>query len=155
MAFGDMQLTAVGNLTDDPETRYTSSGVAVVAFTVAVNPKVRDKDTGKWVDGDPSFLRVQAWRDLGEHVAASLTRGDRVVVQGRMREERWEKDGERRSRWMLTADSVGADLTFATVKISKTSRRQDAPPNDPWETASPTRPQAAAVPADADQDPPF
>jgi single-strand DNA-binding protein len=153
MAIGEMQTTAVGNITHDPETRFTPSGLLVCSFTVAVNPKVRDKESGKWTDGEPSFLRVQAWRDLGEHVAESLVRGDRVIVTGSLREERWEKDGEKHSRWTLTADSVGADLTFATVKVSKTTRQHDAPADDAWATASKTRPAQDA--AGGTEDRPF
>lgn len=160
MAIGDITLTAVGNLTGDPELRFTPSGTAVAAFTVAVNPRTRDKDTGQWTDGEPSYVPCQAWRDLGEHVAESLTRGDRVIVAGRWREEHWEKDGEKRSRWTLTADSVGADLTWATVKVSKSARTQGvnggAPPDDAWATASKTRPtQTAGASSAGSDDPPF
>lgn len=147
MAIGEMTLTAVGNLTGDPELRFTPNGAAVADFSIAVNPKVYDKTSGKWTDGEPSFVRVQAWRDLAEHVAESLAKGDRAIVAGRWNEQRWEKDGEKRSRWVLTADSVGADLTFATVKVSKSSRTNGgAPPDDAWATASKTRPEQ---PADA------
>lgn len=156
MAIGEMQLTAVGNLTKDPEMRYTPSGVAVAAFAVAVNARQYDKETGKWVDGGTSFVDVQCWRDLAEHVAESLVRGDRVVITGRYKQDHWEKDGEKRSRWTLTADEVGAALSFATVKVAKSARSQDTPPDDAWASASKTRPaQVAGDPGGFEPDPPF
>jgi single-strand DNA-binding protein len=152
MAIGDITLTAVGNLTGDVELRFTSSGQAVAEFTIAVNPRERDAATGNYRDGDPSFVSVQVWRQLAENCAESLTKGTRVIATGRWREERWEdKEGQKRSRWRLTADSVGPDLTFATAKLNRTTRRAETPPGDPWATGSPNRP--------ADQspqgDPPF
>src|SRR6266511_989765 len=93
----DNQITIVGNLTDDPELRYTPNGAAVVNFSVAVTPRIRDEGGG-WKDGDTSFFRVNAWRTLAENTAESLTRGSRVVVVGRLRQRSWETpEGERRS----------------------------------------------------------
>lgn len=163
MAIGEITLTAVGNLTGEPELRFTQQGVAVTQFTVAVNPKEFDKAAGQWKDGSPSFVRVECWRNLAENVAESLTRGARVVVTGRWREEHWEKDGQKYSAWRLTADAVGADLTFATVKIAKTGRSTEAAPDDPWASASRTRPPAASstpapaasTPGRAADEPPF
>lgn len=142
MAIGDITLTAVGNLTGDPELRFTPSGQAVAEFTIAVNPRERDAQTGTYKDGDPSFVAVQVWRQLAENCAESLTRGMRVIATGRFREERWEdKEGQKHNRWRLTADSVGPDLTFATATLKKTARRSEAPPDDPWANGSPARPQ--------------
>lgn len=148
MPIGEIQLTAVGNLTDNPELRFTQTGVAVAAFTVAVNPREFDKESGKYKDGEPSFVRVQCWRQLAENCAESLTRGMRVVVHGRWREEHWQdaQTGEKRAAWRLTADAVGVDLTWVTAKVSRSGRSQDTPPDDPWASASKTRP---AVPAQA------
>lgn len=156
MAIGDITLTAVGNLTGDPEMRFTPQGIAVAAFTIAVNPKEKDQ-AGKWVDAEPSYVRVQCWRTLAENVCESLTRGTRVVVTGRWREERWEKDGEKHSAWRLTADSVGVDLTFATVTVKKTARRTENPPDDPWANGSRSRPEpaGAAQSGGFSEDPPF
>jgi len=92
----DNQITIVGNLTDDPELRYTPNGAAVVNFSVAVTPRIRDEGGG-WKDGDTSFFRVNAWRTLAENTAESLTRGSRVVVVGRLRQRSWETpEGARR-----------------------------------------------------------
>lgn len=140
---GEILTTVVGNLTADPEVRFTPSGVAVAAFTVAVNPRTFDRQSGEWKDGEPSFMRCQAWRQLGEHVAESLHKGDRVIVTGRLSEERWEKDGQQRSAWRLTADAVGAELSYATASVNRVIRKygEEAPPDDPWATASRTRPE--------------
>jgi single-strand DNA-binding protein len=155
MALGDISITAVGNLTDVPELRFTPTGTAVCAFTVAVNPKTYNGESGKWEDaGAASFLRVQCWKDLAENVAGSLAKGDRVIVSGRIRQEKWEDKAtsEKRSDWKMTADSVGPDLAFATAKVSKTVRANGTGPDDPWTTASRTRPTSA--PANA-ADAPF
>ena len=156
MALGEIQTTIVGNLTDDPELRFTPNGQAVVAFTVAVNPRTFDRQANEWRDGDPSYVRCQAWRQLAENAAESLHKGDRVVAAGRFREERWEdKDtGQQRSAWRLTADALGPDLTWATATVKKAARRAgagDAPPDDPWATASATRPATVG----ASDEPPF
>lgn len=147
MSIGDIQTTVVGNLTDAPELRFTPAGAAVVSFTVAVNPREYDRESGQWKDGEASFVRCQAWRQLAENVAESLNRGDRVVVTGRLREERWEQDGAKRSAWRLTADAVGAELSWATAAVKRAARRseRDAPPDDPWGTGSVRRPAATVA----------
>lgn len=156
MALGDMTLTVVGNLTDAPDLRFTPAGVAVAVFTVAVNPREWDRQANQWRDVDPSFVRVQAWRQLAEHAAESLSRGDRVIVTGRWREERWESNGEKRSAWRLTADAVGAELSWATATVKKAARRTgDAPPDDPWATASRTRPEPPDATEPPQEEPPF
>lgn len=147
-----MVTTAVGNLTDDPELRFTSSGRAVVGFTVAVNAQRFDREAGKYVDAGTSFLRCNAWGQLAENVAESLGKGARVIVTGRLAEDHWENDkGEKRSAFKLTADAVGPDLAWATAKVSKASRRDDVAPDDPWASASRTRPEPMA----AGGEPPF
>jgi single-strand DNA-binding protein len=139
---GEIRTTVVGNLTDDPELRFTPNGAPVAAFTAAVNPRYFDRERGMWVDAEASFVRCQAWKDLGEHVAESLHKGDRVIVTGTLREERWETpEGDKRTAWRLTADAVGPDLTFATAAVRRAARRDDTPPDDPWATASQTRPE--------------
>jgi single-strand DNA-binding protein len=118
----DNQITIVGNLTDDPELRYTPNGAAVVNFSVAVTPRIRD-DAGGWKDGDTSFFRVNAWRTLAENSAESLTRGMRVVVIGRLRQRSWETpEGERRSVIEIEADEVGPSLKWATAKVERQGR---------------------------------
>ena len=111
----DNQTVLVGNLTDDPELRFTPNGAAVANFRLAVTPRLRDGDG--WKDGETSFFRVNAWRDLAEHVAESLSKGDRAVVVGRLKTRSWETpEGEKRSVTEVEADEVGPSLKFATAK---------------------------------------
>lgn len=118
----DNQVVIVGNLTDDPELRYTPAGQAVANFRVAVNRRTRD-ESGQWRDGETSFFRVNAWRNLGENIAESLTRGSRVVVVGRLRSRSWEtQEGETRSTVEIEADEIGPSLRWATAKVEKTQR---------------------------------
>jgi len=119
--------TIVGNLTADPELRFTPNGVAVANFTVASTPRTFHRQSGEWRDGDALFLRCTAWRDPAEHIAESLTRGDRVVVQGRLRQRSFEtRDGNKRTVVELDVDDVGPSLRYATVKVTKAhpSRRR-------------------------------
>lgn len=114
------QQTIVGNLTSDPELRYTQSGIPVVSFTIASTPRVFDRQAGEYKDGDTLFLRASAWRDFAEHIAASLTRGTRVVATGRLKQNSYEtKEGEKRSSVELEVDAIGADLRYATVSVSR------------------------------------
>jgi single-strand DNA-binding protein len=116
-------VSLVGNLTDDPEVRFTPQGTAVASFRLAVTPRVKDGDT--WKDGETSFFRVNVWRDLAEHAAESLTKGTRVVVLGRLKARSWEdKDsGERRSVVEVEAEEVAPSLRWATAKVERTSRK--------------------------------
>ncbi len=117
------QVMIVGNLTDDPELRYTPNGAAVANFRVAVSRRVKDDATGQWKDAETSFFRVNAWRSLGENVAESLTRGSRVVVVGRLRSRSWETpEGDTRSAVEIEADEIGPSLRWATAKVEKTQR---------------------------------
>ncbi len=116
------QLIIVGNLTDDPELRYTPNGAAVVTFSVAVSFRVKD-ESGQWKDGDTSFFRVNAWRSLAENVAESLTKGTRVMVSGRLKQRSWEtQEGERRTVVEIEADEVGPSLKWATAKVERQGR---------------------------------
>ncbi|MFC8015164.1 single-stranded DNA-binding protein [Streptomyces cinereoruber] len=156
----ELPLTVTGNLVDDPELRFTSTGVPVARFTVASTPRVFDRDTNTWRDGEPTFLDCSCWRQLAENTAESLAKGSRVVVAGRLRTDRWETpEGEKRSRIVLEADEVGAALTFATVTITRTTRpapSRETAPDDPWATATPTRPTPPAGGPEAPaQEPPF
>ncbi|MDQ4005822.1 MAG: single-stranded DNA-binding protein, partial [Actinomycetota bacterium] len=111
------QVTIVGNLTDDPELRYTPNGAAVANFRVAVSRRGKD-ESGQWKDLDTSFFRVSAWRSLGENVAESLTRGSRVLVTGRLRSRSWETpEGETRLTVEIEADEVAPSLRWATAKV--------------------------------------
>jgi single-strand DNA-binding protein len=140
-------ITIVGNLTDEPELRFTPSGAAVIKFSVAVNRRSFDRQTNEWKDAGTSFYRVNAWNQLAQNCAETLTKGARVVVFGDHREDHWtdEKTQEKRSGWTVTAQAVGPDLTWATATVTKTkSNREGAAPDDPWNTASKERPPAAA-----------
>jgi single-strand DNA-binding protein len=107
-------VSLVGNLTDDPEVRFTPQGTAVASFRLAVTPRVNDG--GTWKDGDTSFFRINAWRDLGEHVTDSLSKGDRALVLGRLKTRSWETpEGERRSVVEVEAEEVGPSLKWATA----------------------------------------
>lgn len=118
----DNAIIVVGNLTDDPELRFTPQGVAVANFRIAVSRRVKD-ESGNWKDGDTSFFKVNCWRQLAENVAESLTRGSRTMVAGRLRMRQWEtQEGEKRSVVEIEADEVGPSLKWATAKVEKTSR---------------------------------
>lgn len=120
---GETNLTVVGNLTADPELRYTPSGVAAVSFTVASTARVLDRASGQWKDGDTLFMRCTAWRDCAEHAAQSLGKGDRVIVTGRLRQRSWETDaGERHTAVELVADEVGTSLRYVVAFPVKTTR---------------------------------
>jgi single-strand DNA-binding protein len=128
----DNQITVVGNLTDDPELRYTANGAAVANFTVAHSTRIRDA-AGNWSDGETSFFRVNVWRALAENAAESLTRGTRVVVTGRLRQRSWEnQEGEKRSMIEIEADDVGPSLKWATAKVEKTSRSSSGSSSSDW-----------------------
>jgi single-strand DNA-binding protein len=116
------QIIIVGNLTDDPELRYTPNGAAVVKFRVAVNRRYKD-EAGNWKDGDTSYFTVNAWRSLAENVAESLTRGTRVVVAGRLQMRSWEnQEGEKRTVVEIEADEIGPSLRWATAKVERQGR---------------------------------
>ena len=116
-------VSLVGNLTDDPEVRFTPNGTQVGSFRLAVTPRVREGDT--WKDGDTSFFRINVWRELAEHVTDSLGKGDRALVLGRLRSRSWEdKDtGERRSAVEVEAEEVGPSLKWATAKPQRTNAK--------------------------------
>ncbi|KAA9166656.1 single-stranded DNA-binding protein [Amycolatopsis acidicola] len=149
---GDTVITVVGNLTADPELRFTPSGAAVANFTVASTPRTFDRQSGEWKDGEALFLRCNIWRQAAENVAESLTRGARVVVQGRLKQRSFEtKEGEKRTVVELEVDEIGPSLRYATAKVNKVSRGSGpsggggysggsgggAPADDPWGSAPP------------------
>ncbi|MER5672622.1 single-stranded DNA-binding protein [Pseudonocardia alni] len=120
---GETVITVVGNLTADPELRFTPSGAAVANFTVASTPRTFDRQSGEWKDGEALFLRCNIWRQAAENVAESLTRGARVVVQGRLRQRSFEtKEGEKRTVVEMEVDEVGPSLRYATAKVNKVNR---------------------------------
>jgi single-strand DNA-binding protein len=142
---GETTITVVGNLTGDPELRYTGDGTALVRLGLASTPRVLDRQSGQWRDGDPLFLTCTAWRDMAEHIAESLSKGTRVVMVGRLRLSRWETDeGEKRQAYQLDVEEIGPSLRFAQAKVTKMTRTRpgdgfvpaDAP-DDAWSTATP------------------
>src|SRR6059058_2017874 len=120
---GETVITVVGNVTDDPELRFTPAGAAVANFTVASTPRSFDRQSNEWKDGDTLFLRCSVWRQAAENVAESLHRGTRVIVSGRLRQRSFEtREGEKRTVVELEVDEVGASLRYATAKVNKVSR---------------------------------
>ncbi len=120
---GETILTVVGNLTSDPELRFTPSGAAVANFTVASTPRTFDKNSNEWKDGEALFLRCSVWRQAAENVAESLQKGTAVIVQGRLKQRSYEtKEGEKRTVIELEVDEIGASLKFATAKVTRASR---------------------------------
>ena len=120
---GETTITVVGNLTDDPELRFTPSGAAVAKFRIASTPRTLDRESGQWKDGEPLFLACNIWRDAAEHVAESLQRGSRVIVQGRLRQRSYEtREGEKRTVYELEVDEIGPSLRYATAKVQRMSR---------------------------------
>ncbi len=172
---GDTTITVVGNLTADPELRFTPSGAAVANFTVASTPRIFDRQSSEWKDGDALFLRCNIWREAAENVAESLTRGSRVIVTGRLKQRSFEtREGEKRTVFEVEVDEIGPSLRYATAKVNKASRsgsggggggfgagggsRQappaaqpsSAPAGDPWGSAP-----ASGSFAGGDEEPPF
>ena len=123
MAQGDINLTIVGNITNDPELRFTPSGAAVASFTVASNSRYLDKTTNEWKDGEPVFMRCSVWRQYAENVAESLTRGTRVIVTGRLKQRSYDnRDGQKVTVMEMEVDDVGPALRTATAKVTKVAR---------------------------------
>lgn len=120
---GDTVITVVGNLTADPELRFTPSGAAVANFTVASTPRTFDKNSNEWKDGEALFLRCSVWRQAAENVAESLHKGTSVIVQGRLKQRSYEtKEGEKRTVYELDVEEIGPSLRWATAKVTKASR---------------------------------
>lgn len=175
---GETVITVIGNLTADPELRFTPSGAAVASFTVASTPRRFNAQTSAWEDGESLFLRCSIWRQAAENVAESLSRGSRVIVSGRLKQRSFEtREGEKRTVFELDAEEVGPSLKYATAKVNKASRGEGgsgggggfgggsggsnagrsgggAPVggDDPWGSAPPASGSYGAAPAD---EPPF
>ncbi|MFD6422460.1 single-stranded DNA-binding protein [Streptomyces sp. NPDC060198] len=121
---GETVITVVGNLVDDPELKFTSSGAAVAKFRVASTPRIFDRQTNEWKDGEGLFLTCSVWRQAAENVAESLQRGMRVIVQGRLKQRSYEdREGVKRTVYELDVDEVGPSLKSATAKVTKTAGR--------------------------------
>ena len=170
---GDTIITVVGNLTADPELRFTPSGAAVANFTVASTPRMYDRQSGEWKDGEALFLRCNIWREAAENVAESLTRGSRVIVTGRLKQRSFEtREGEKRTVVEVKVDEIGPSLRYATAKVNKATRsgggggfggssggssggfggssRGSEPKDDPWGSAP-----ASGSFSGGDDEPPF
>jgi single-strand DNA-binding protein len=171
---GDTTITVVGNLTDDPELRFTPSGAAVAKFRVASTPRFLDRQSGEWKDGEPLFLACNIWRDAAEHVAESLQRGTRVIVTGRLRQRSYEtREGEKRTVIELEVDEIGPSLRYATAKVQKMARSGGGGGfgasggsrpqggnggnfDDPWATAAPASgSRSGGGNSNFDEEPPF
>ncbi|HEX7744132.1 MAG TPA: single-stranded DNA-binding protein [Micromonosporaceae bacterium] len=165
---GDTTITVIGNLTDDPELRFTPSGAAVAKFRVASTPRFMDRASGEWKDGEPLFLSCTVWRQAAENVAESLQRGTRVIVSGRLRQRSYEtREGEKRTVIELEVDEIGPSLRYATAKVQKMSRSggggggfgggQGGGGNaeDPWATAAPASSGTGSGGGNFDDEPPF
>lgn len=120
---GETVITVVGNLTADPELRFTPNGAAVANFTVASTPRTFDRQTNEWKDGEALFLRCSVWREAAENVAESLTKGMRVVAQGRLKARSYQdREGNNRTSWEMDVDEVGPSLRYATAKVTRSQR---------------------------------
>jgi len=170
---GETTITVIGNLTDDPELRFTPSGAAVAKFRIASTPRMLDRQSGEWKDGEPLFLQCSVWRQVAENVAESLQRGARVIVSGRLRQRSYEtREGEKRTVIELEVDEIGPSLRYATAKVQKMSRSGGGGgggfgasngggggsggggggfADDPWATATP----AGGSGGNFDDEPPF
>ena len=157
---GETVITIVGNLTDDPELRFTPSGAAVANFRVASTPRTFNRQTNAWEDGDPLFLSCSVWRQAAENVAESLQRGARVVVTGRLKQRSYEtREGEKRTVFEVDVDEIGPSLRYATAKVTKTQRSGggfgNAQPSgggsDPWATTPPPAPGQQGPPSQGRQ----
>lgn len=168
---GEPPIVLIGNLTGDPELRFTPSGAAVANFTIACTPRTLDRQSNEWKDGETLFIGCSVWRQVAENVAESLVRGSRVVVHGRLKARSYDdRDGNKRTVFECDVEEIGASMKYATVKITKTTRSGNdaggftganqgggAPQNDPW--ASPAgggaAPQNDPWATGSSQEPPY
>lgn len=162
---GETIMTIIGNLVDDPELRFTPSGAAVANFTVASTPRTFDKASNRWVDGDALFLPCNVWRQAAENVAETLTKGMRVIVQGRLKQRSYEtREGEKRTVFELEVDEIGPSLRYATAQVQRTTGVANTSSNNPAPTAQESAPPPTPKPSTAwntaastssDDEPPF
>ena len=167
---GETTITVIGNLTSDPELRFTPSGSAVANFTLASTPRTFDRTSNEWKDGETLFLRSAVWREAAENVAESLTKGMRVIVTGRLKSRSYEtKEGEKRTVIELEVDEIGPSLKYANAKVNRTQRSGNGgnqgggfgggqssggqQQDDPW--ATPTATNAGGWGNGPDSEPPF
>jgi single-strand DNA-binding protein len=166
---GETVITVIGNLTADPELRYTQNGLPVANFTVASTPRSFDRQANEWKDDEALFLRCSVWREVAEHVAGSLTKGTRVIVQGRLKQRSYQdREGNNRTALELEVDEIGPSLRYATAQVTRTAgsgaggaaRRPSAPQqvqDEPWATPGSAAPsqEGWAAPGAYGDDTPF
>ena len=164
---GETVITVVGNLTADPELRYTQNGLPVANFTIASTPRTFDRQANEWKDGEALFLRASVWREFAEHVAGSLTKGMRVIAQGRLRQRSYQdRDGNNRTTIELDIDEIGPSLRYATAQVTRAQggggggQGRPAPQQqvseEPWSTpGSSTSADAWATPGSFGDETPF
>lgn len=144
-------LTVVGNLTADPEIRYTQTGLAVANFTIASTPRTFDRQANEWKDGEPLFLRASVWREFAEHVAGSLVKGSRVIATGRLKQRSYQdKEGVTRTSIELEVDEIGPSLRYATAQVTRaasTGRQQPAQQAE-WDSRQPGDSEAWSTPSE-------
>ncbi|MCU1579929.1 MAG: single-stranded DNA-binding protein [Rhodoglobus sp.] len=146
---GETVITVVGNLTSDPELRYTQAGLAVANFTIASTPRNFDRASNDWKDGEALFLRASVWREFAEHVAGSLTKGSRVIATGRLKQRSYEtKEGEKRTSIELEVDEIGPSLRYATAQVTRAASSRDSGGGAPRGGSAPVteEPWAASAP---------
>lgn len=172
---GETIITVVGNLTADPELRYTQNGLPVANFTIASTPRTFDRQANEWKDGEALFLRASVWRDFAEHVAGSLTKGMRVVATGRLKQRSYQdREGNNRTAIELEIDEIGPSLRYATAQVTRAASggggnygggggsfgggqqsRPQVQQEEPWSTPGSAAPDAWAAPGAYSDDTPF
>ena len=167
---GETVITVVGNLTADPELRYTQNGLPVANFTIASTPRNFDRQANEWKDGEALFLRASVWREFAEHVAGSLTKGSRVIATGRLKQRSYQdREGNNRTAIELEVDEIGPSLRYATAQVTRAASSggggggggggQQARPQvqqeEPWATPGSAAPDAWSAPGSYGDDTPF
>jgi single-strand DNA-binding protein len=158
---GETTITVIGNLTADPELRYTQNGLAVANMTIASTPRTFDRASNDWKDGEPLFLRCSAWRELAEHAAASLTKGARVIAVGTLKQTSYEtKEGEKRTSLELTLDEIAPSLRYATAQVTRSASgaaRNTArgTVDEPWAASEPDSSDVWNTPGNYTDETPF
>ena len=167
---GETVITVVGNLTADPELRYTQNGLPVANFTIASTPRTFDRQANEWKDGEALFLRASVWRDFAEHVAGSLTKGSRVIATGRLKQRSYQdKEGNNRTAIELEIDEIGPSLRYATAQVTRAASsgggggnygggqqsRPQVQQEEPWATPGSAAPDAWSAPGSYGADTPF
>ena len=168
---GETVITVVGNLTADPELRYTQNGLPVANFTIASTPRNFDRQANEWKDGEALFLRASVWREFAEHVAGSLTKGMRVIATGRLKQRSYQdREGNNRTAIELEVDEIGPSLRYATAQVTRAAsgsggggsfgggqqaRPQVQQQEEPWATPGSAAPDAWSAPGSYGDDTPF